>query len=242
LTEKRKIYKETVLNIGMFFWFSKKRLKKIEEETKKGFGSVKKDIEGTVKWIKHLDSKDKQLFDVISELKNDLSTIKDDVESVKEALSMMNLAEEGKQLSRNQTAVQEQTPVFGVQKSVQTAVQTGNFYNILEGLSTNERVLVFTLMNASEDMKLSYEDLARLLGKERSTVRGQINSIKQKSEGLIKEVQERNGKKRVYIEDVIKEKMAKYAKVRVKPNKRVNKSGKRARINPKNGKNRRSES
>jgi len=65
-------------------------------------------------------------------------------------------------------------------------------------------------------MKLSYEDLALLLGKERSTIRGQVNTIKQKSEGLIEEMTEKNGKKRVYIPDVIKEKLSKYAKVRVK--------------------------
>jgi chromosome segregation and condensation protein ScpB len=65
------------------------------------------------------------------------------------------------------------------------------------------------------DLKLSYEDLALLLGKERSTVRGQVNSIKQKSDGLILEITEKNGKKRVYIPDEMKEKLAKYSKVRV---------------------------
>jgi hypothetical protein len=54
-----------------------------------------------------------------------------------------------------------------------------------------------------------------LLGKERSTIRGQINSIKQKSEGLIQEITENNGKKRVFIGDEMKEKMKKYAKVRL---------------------------
>jgi len=67
----------------------------------------------------------------------------------------------------------------------------------------------------NSDLKLSYEDLARLLGKERSTVRGQVNSIKQKSGGLIQEIVEKNGKKRVFIPEEIREKLAKYAKVRV---------------------------
>ena len=58
--------------------------------------------------------------------------------------------------------------------------------------------------------------MALLLGKERSTIRGQINSIKQKSEGLIEEITEKNGKKRVFVPSEIKEKLAKYAKVRVK--------------------------
>ena len=54
-----------------------------------------------------------------------------------------------------------------------------------------------------------------MLGKTRATVRGQINSIKQKSEGLIEEVIEKNGKKRVFIPDYIKEILLKNAKVRV---------------------------
>jgi len=74
--------------------------------------------------------------------------------------------------------------------------------------------LVFTLMNS--DMKLSYEDLALLLGKERSTIRGQINSIKQKSPGIIEEITEKSGKKRVFVPEEIREKLKKYAKVRVK--------------------------
>ena len=75
----------------------------------------------------------------------------------------------------------------------------------------------------NSDLKLSYEDLARLLGKERSTIRGQINSIKQKSEGLIEEITEPNGKKRVFVNEEIKEKLLKYAKVRVSKKKKSKK-------------------
>ena len=121
--------------------------------------------------------------------------------------------EKNKQVFKKLPVLDKQTGVSGVQKAVQTAVQTGNFYDILKGLSANERLVVFTLMNS--DMKLSYEDLAMLLGKERSTVRGQINSIKQKTEGLIEEISEKNGKKRVYVPEEIRQKLQKYAKVRV---------------------------
>jgi hypothetical protein len=65
-------------------------------------------------------------------------------------------------------------------------------------------------------MKLSYDDLAAMLQKERSTIRGQINTIRQKSEGLIEESIEKNGKKRVFIPEEIKEKLIKKQKVRVK--------------------------
>src|SRR3989344_1020761 len=118
-----------------------------------------------------------------------------------------------KQLFEKTGVYGKQTAVEVVEKGVQTGVQTGSFYEIFKNLSLNERALLFTLMNS--EMKLSYEDLALLLGKERSTVRGQINAIKQKSEGLIEEITEKNGKKRVYVPLEIKEKLAKYAKVRV---------------------------
>jgi hypothetical protein len=65
------------------------------------------------------------------------------------------------------------------------------------------------------DMNLSYNDLASMLGKEGSTIRGQVNSIKQKSEGLIEESIEINGKKRMYIPENIKEKILRKEKVKV---------------------------
>ncbi|HIG52343.1 hypothetical protein CXT76_00710 [Candidatus Parvarchaeota archaeon] len=209
----------------MFDWIFGKKRKEIEEETKKSFEAVKQDIEGVAKWIKHLDEKDKLILDTIGELKRDLSSIKDDLGGVKEAISFSKFSGENKQLSKKMPVLNRQTAVQAVGKPVQTAVQTANFYENLQGLSSNERLLIFTLMNAEEGMKLSYEDLARLLGKERSTVRGQINAIKQKSEGLIKEQVEQNGKKRVYVGAEIKEKLAKYAKVRVSSKKNSKKKG-----------------
>jgi len=198
----------------MFWLLGKKKVKLLEEETKNSFQQVKNDIEGVGKWIKHLDSKDKQVFEILGEIKRELATINEEVEGVKEAISLANLSDENKQLFKKTAVLPKQTDVYSVQEPVQTAVQTGNFYDILQGLSSNERLIVLTLMNS--DLKLSYEDVARLLGKERSTIRGQINAIKRKSEGLIQEITEANGKKRVYVSEEIKEKLEKYAKVRVK--------------------------
>ena len=198
----------------MFGWLgSNKMIKEVEDRTQEGFSSVKKDIDGVIKWIKHLDGQDKQLFDLFSGLKDDLSSLKSDLEGLKEAFEMAVGEQKNKQVFKKLPVLGKQTAVGVVEKTVQTAVQTGSFYDILRGLSSNERLVVFTLMNS--DMKLSYEDLALLLGKERSTVRGQINSVKQKSEGLIEEIVEKNGKKRVYVPEEIKEKLSKYAKVRV---------------------------
>jgi len=207
----------------MFGWLfgDRGRVDEVEKNMKHSFSEVKKDFEGVGKWVKHLDERDKQLFDLLDGLKNEISSINDEMEGVKEAIEFMNLAEENKQVFKKQTAVYKQTAVQGVQKPVQTAVQTANFHQILQGLSANERLIVLTLMNT--EMKLSYEDLARLLGKERATIRGQINAIKQKSEGLIYESVEKNGKKRLYIGQEVKEKLEKYAKVRVKKTKKYKK-------------------
>jgi len=188
-------------------------VKELDEKTQDGFSSVKDDIGGIVKWIKHLDKKDKQLFDLFFSLKESLSSVSEEIESLREGLDLSLDSAKNRQVLRKLPVLPKQTAVQDVQKAVQTAVQTGNIHDNLKSLSGNERLVMFTLMNS--DMKLSYEDLALLLGKERSTIRGQINSIKQKSEGLIQEIVEGNGKKRVFVPVEIKDKMAKYAKVRV---------------------------
>jgi len=196
----------------MFGWYTKKRIRELDDKTQKGFSDVKGDIDGVVKWIKHLDKKDKQLFDFISLIREDLSSLRDEIESLRGGLDLVQGGEENKQLFKKLPVLDKQTAVLDVQKAVQTPVQTVNFYDNFRGLSSNERALILTLMGS--DMKLSYEDLALLLGKERSTVRGQVNSIKQKNEFLISEIVEKNGKKRVYVPEEIREKLQRYAKVR----------------------------
>jgi len=199
--------------LSMFEWlFSTKKVKKLEEETKRSFSDVKRDMDVIGKWIKHLDKQNKQLFDVVYSFRNELSSVQEEIESLREGINVMDMGLKNKQVFKKLPVLDKQTGVEGVQEAVQTAVQTGNIYDILKGLSANERLVMMTIMN--NEMKLSYEDLAMLLGKERSTIRGQINAIKQKSEGLIEEIVEKNGKKRVFVPGEIKEKLAKYAKVR----------------------------
>lgn len=197
----------------MFWWSSKKQVRDLKEKTEKSFSAVKQDMDAFGRWVKHLDSQDKQLFDLFFSLKQEIATLNDEVRAMREGIEMAVEEEKNKRLFKKLPVFDKQTAVEDVQKVVQTAVQTDNIYGILKNLSGNERLVAFTLLNS--DMKLSYEDIALLLGKERSTVRGQINSIKQKTEGLIREVVESNGKKRVFIPDEIKAKMQKYAKVRM---------------------------
>jgi len=208
----------------MLGWFFGKRENKLEEETKKGFSAVKKDMDVVGKWVKHLDEKDKQLFLAVEELKQQLSSIYGEVLNLRERVDGFSEGSKNKQVFEKEAILDKQTAVYDVEEAVQTAVQTGNFYEIFKGLSSNERLVLFTIMNS--DMKLSYEDLALLLGKERSTIRGQVNTIKQKSEGLIEEITEKNGKKRVYVPVEIKEKLLKYAKVRVGKGKKGKKEAK----------------
>ncbi len=197
----------------MFGWFRKNKVEELSEKTQEAFSSVKKDIDSVSKWIKHLDAHDKQLFDIIYGFKQDLSSLTEEVESLREALAFAVENQKSKQAFKKLPVLSKQTSVEDVQEVVQTVVQTDNFYEIIKSLSGNERLVVFTLLN--NEMKLSYEDLALLLGKDKSTIRGQINAIKQKSEGLIEELTEKNGKKRVYLNEKIKEKLQKYGKVRV---------------------------
>ena len=196
----------------MFEWlFGKKEVELIKKETKKGFEFVKKDISVVSSWIKHLDSEKNLHKKEMEEIRGILSSVQEEIIELKNIVSVINelkpnrLFKTPKQLSNKQTAV------YAVQTGVQTGVQTPK----LNQFSITERAILWMLLNT--DMKLSYDDLAAMLGKERSTIRGQINAIKHKSE-IIEESIERNGKKRLFIPENIKEKMLKKSKVRVNLN------------------------
>ena len=198
----------------MFGWFlGKKESHKIKEETKKGFDSVKKDIQGVGEWIKHLDSHREGHKKDIEGLKEIISTIKEDVDELKNIVSLMESVGPKHLFKTPKQILNKQTGVYVVQTGVQTGVQTPN----LDSFSVSERAILWVLLNT--EMKLSYDDIASVLGKERSTVRGQINAIKAKSEGIVEEISEKNGKKRVFIPAEIKERLLKKAKVRVRKSK-----------------------
>ena len=205
----------------MFGWLFGKGAKQLEQDTKKGFSAVKDDMEKIGKWIKHLHEGDKQLFEISDTLKDELSTIKDELSEIRESISLAVEQQRNKQLFKKLPVVGKQTAVEAVQEGVQTAVQTGNYYEILKSLSGSERLVVFALLNTENNMKLSYEDLALLLGKERATLRGQINAIKQKSEGMIEEALEKTGKKRYFVADEVKDMLLSNMKAEKKTKKRA---------------------
>jgi len=192
------------------FNFFKKKVEKEEFEVLKegvqtGFNSVKQDMGDVSKWIKHLNSNENELKNEITELQEEIATVREELENVKNIVSIVGNREVFKQ---RQTMFNKQTVFKGVLNTVQTGVQTA----FLDKLSTTERAIIFVLINS--DMKLSYEDLAAMLGKRRATIRGQINSIKQKSEGLIEEIISKNNKKRVFIPERIKTLLLKTQKTR----------------------------
>ncbi|MEK6926560.1 MAG: hypothetical protein AABW50_04755 [Nanoarchaeota archaeon] len=203
----------------MFGWFSKKGdVKRVEEDTKKGFESVKKDITAVTGWIKHLDSEKNLQQKQIDELKNVLSSVQEDIDGLKNVVAMMSELKTNRLFKTPKQVFNKQTAVYAVQTGVQTAVETPN----LNDFSVTERAILWILLNS--DVKLSYDDLAAVLGKERSTIRGQINRIKQKNEEMIEESVEKNGKKRVYIPEEIREKMLKKSKVSVRSNRKTQKN------------------
>lgn len=195
----------------MFGWFLKKKeIERLKDETRKGFDAVKKDISSVGEWIKHLNTKDKKHDEEIKEIKELLSSVNNEIENLKNVFSIMNELKTKSNFKVSKQLFNKQTAVYPVQTAVQTAVQTPN----LDQFSVTERAIIWILLNT--DMRLSYDDISAILGKERSTIRGQINIIKSKSEGLIEEIVEKNGKKRVFIPERIREKLLKKTKVRVK--------------------------
>jgi len=208
-----------------FLWFGRNKknneISKIKEEIKTSFVDVRDDMSKISKWIKHLDTKDHVQESEIGFVRGEISQIKEDIDGIKNFISFFDARLASRIFKQKQTAVHKQTAVQAVQTPVQTAVQTA----VLKGLTGNERLIVWTLLNT--DMKLSYEDLALLLGKEKSTVRGQLNNIKQKSgDSLINEILERSGKKRYYVPDRVKSTLFKTIKIKVKRLKKGKTKGK----------------
>lgn len=198
--------------LGFFIKKAEKRdLDELKRAVQTGFGQAKQDVGSLSRWVKHLDSTDSRLNEEILELQGELSTVKEELENLK---NMISIVGDRGVFKQRQTVFNKQIAVDSVLNTVQTGVQTV----FLDNLTTNERAIIFVLLNS--DMKLSYEDLAAMLGKRKSTIRGQVNSIRQKSEGLLEEIIGENNKKRVYIPEKSKEVLLKVRKVSNKAKKK----------------------
>jgi hypothetical protein len=222
-----------------FLWFGKKKENTIQEEVKVSFKAVHEDMGKIISWINHLNTQDKQRNTQMGEISDEILKIKEDIDGIKSFISYFDSSLSRGVFKHPRTPVFKQTPVVGVQTRVQTGVQTpifnGNFGNdyqnnfidernnsgsygsFLRNLSSTERTIVWIVLNS--ELKLSCDDIAALLGKERATVRGQLNSIKRKNENLILEHVEKNGKKRYYVDPRIKESLLKQLKSKVRKRK-----------------------
>jgi len=191
------------------------KVKKEEFDTHKSavqtaLNNVKQDVGGIGKWIKHLDQQDSMIKNDVESVMNEIATIKNELLEIKNLLQEEQAQTAQPMFKQPRAEKHKQTPVYDVQTAVQTTVQAAFFTK----LSTSEKAIVGILLNS--DLKLSYEDLAAMMAKDTATIRGQVNSIKQKCEGLIEEQIEKNGKKRLYIPEKIREIMLKRVKVRPK--------------------------
>ncbi len=198
----------------MFGWFGrKKEIELIKEEVHDSFGKVKEDIDKLGQWVGHFNNKHDSHENEFLGIKKDLSLVKKEIEELKDMISIFGNDMSKQMFKTNKQLFKKQTAVDAVQTGVQTAVQTVNFGGF-SNLSVTERAIVWVLANS--ELKLSYEDLASMLGKTTSTIRGQINRIQHKSEGLVEMYVEKNGKKRIYMSEEIKEKILKNVKVKVR--------------------------
>ncbi len=182
----------------------------MKEEIHNSFEAVKQDFTKVGQWISHFDAKHETHKTDLQDIKKQLFIMQNEIDEIKDFISLF-----GSKISKQQqTTGIKQQGVNGAQMVVQTAVQT----SVLENLTLMERAIIWALVNS--ETKLSYEDISVLLGKDKSTIRGQINAIKQKSDGLILEAKELNGRKRLYIPEKMKQIILKTAKVRVRDNKK----------------------
>jgi DNA-binding CsgD family transcriptional regulator len=179
----------------MPFWFFRrkdgmidKKISELDDKIENSFFNVRNDMENLIKWINHFHNKHRGHD-------NELENIKFRLEDVEKKLEYIWTTVQTA-VQTNKVSKQIKTDVRPKQMSVQKNLQD------LRSLTVMERAVVWVLLNT--DLKMSYDDLCVVLGKDKSTLRGQINNIKQKNESLIKEYIEKNGKKRFYIDEKLK--------------------------------------
>lgn len=167
----------------------KKRFLKLEKEVEQAFHEVKKDFKKVASWIDFIEEE----LEKNKEIKQRVSNIEETIKKWEEKDSFIVGKIQTNINKHKQTRENKQEEGNPVQTAVQTAVQTEN----IKELTTNERMIIWTLLNSEN--KMSHEDLATILGKNKSTIRGQINTIKKKTPGILEEFLELSGKKRLYI-------------------------------------------
>lgn len=189
----------------MPFWIFKKRdelsnhMDGIQTSLKISFKHIKSDIKILTEWIDHFNNKHDHHEEEIKKVNLNVLSLNKRMVDIEEVISSLP-----KQQTAVQTAVcfkQPQTNNRFKQlfEPVQTK-QVGDTFT--QNMTPMERAIISVLLNT--DLKLSYDDLMVAIGRDKSTIRGQVNNIKQKNSRLLKEVAESTGKKRFYIDEPTK--------------------------------------
>jgi len=197
----------------MFFWLKKREYKEVDEKISKisssierSFLNVKTDITHVLAKIDGLRSDHKSRYEEMVRINKRINELEIVFKEIY-GLRYDNFKVFGQPFGHKQTDVRFKQLSVGVQTPKKSDEWT-------KKLTPMERVIINTLLNS--DMKYSYEDLSVLLGRDKSTIRGQMNSIKQKNEVLVNEHNEMNGKKRFYISEDTKNRILKERNMAIK--------------------------
>ena len=160
----------------MFSFFKKRddeahnKIDSLHKSLDHSFSKIKEDISNVGEWITHFEEHKKIHHSKIENIDERLRALEELIlenNKQKEAIQTTSLSKQP------QTAVRSKQ----LSKHVQTAVQTP-LQEMLVSLTPMERTVFWALLNT--DLKLSYSDLRNLLGKDESTVRGQVTNINRK--------------------------------------------------------------
>ncbi|MDD5177910.1 MAG: hypothetical protein PHT54_01335 [Candidatus Nanoarchaeia archaeon] len=173
------------------------RIDDVHSNVKNSFSKVRGDMEKISKLLSHFDNKHKGHEKEILNIHARIDGVEEKLASLFEKQTAVQTAVQTQTGTNKHVSKQAFEPV---QTAVQTAIQ-------LKNLTMMERLVVWTLLNT--DLRLTYEDLESILGKDQSTIRGQINNIKRKIEGLVEERSEPDGRKRFYINEKYKSEVLK---------------------------------
>ncbi len=191
-----------------FLFFGKKKgnlnrkFSELHETLTDSFSRIKDDIFSVNEWVGNLNKHKEDHSKIIEDLDSRLNYIESFIEELVSGQTVVQTSPVSKQTQTDSRSKQTAVPV-------QTEV-----LDDLRRLTPMERSLVWALLNT--DLRLSYTDLARVLGKDESTVRGQVNNIRKKTDDLICVRSEINGQKRFYVDEKVKNRVFREYKVKNK--------------------------
>ena len=162
------------------------------------FSNIKKDMGDISGWLGHFknrhDDQDKK-FELLNYRINNIEEV---LEELRDVWTRVQTAVQTGGLSKQPQTDSRPNSRPKLSKQAENSEEL-SMINRLKNLTMMERAIVWALLNT--DLKLSYDDLSVALGKDKSTLRGQINNIRTKSESLVEEYTEKDGKKRFFISE-----------------------------------------